>query len=709
MHRDFVVVNQQKVNYCIGIHDNYMDMDLKLFLNYLPAVKNTLTKMVSMKSTLYCSLCDAHKQQFFRVENKEIIISEEFCRSTLKEDKDYFMFMHVVYVEFMDELLQYLACFETDAHVFSFPYPSFMEKYRRRIKYVKACLASVDDKDGFHKNCYMICRQFSLTRFSAIFEGDFELFKRVNVSLHSFMRKFRKGEKIQDNFNSKMLKKFGIKGNVYKEIIDQITVPENVDGELLEPFGPHSALTDKKYYFKKNDRVYLYGSESTAKYSYGVDVQNPAQVKKVKKILKKKEAERLKKEKEKLKQTLQNIKNAENGIFVAPVKKKFKLPLKGNVVGESGLVDRLSTHRFKEQLHKGLYPLRGDHKFKNNHWRFKKHVVQYGLLGKGLKKKPKKKKDKKSNKKKGKPRKLEAKKDEKKDEEDKKDKKGDKKKMTEAEKKKAEKKKKAEEEKKKKEEEKKKKEAAAKAKAELEQALKKAYKVDDKIPGKVEHKNYEDVISRPNQHIEWSKPKPTSDKVEGGEPRNEVFDKSEASIKIKDFVHEVEVEGINPLKDLLHVNYRIDITKLIEKRFALGERLNKDVLHQYMLANTEALKQFNEDIEFTKIDDFESINEKLIEVKDLKKVLKELVKTGDEPLKVAEINRQINEKEKDIAENEARRKIVEKKFAIDKKKREQGDSDLNKEKHVDHKHHEDLYFDDSFNGIQHSFKAIFGS
>jgi hypothetical protein len=660
------------------------------------------------------------------VQDKEIVLSESFCRSVLTDEVDYFMFMHVVYIEFMDQLIQYLACFETDAHVFSFPYPSFMEKYRRRIKYVKACLASVEDKDGFIKNCYMICRQFSLTRFSSIFEGDFELFKRVNVSLHSFLRKFRRGEKIQYEFNQKMLKEFGIEGEKYKEIINQITVPENVDGELLEPFGPHSGITNKKYYFGKEDRTVLYGNERTIQYSYGVDQQNPVEMKKVKELLKKKEMERIKHEKAKLQANLQKIKDAENGVYVAPHKPKFKLPLKSYVVGASGLVDRLSKHRFKEHLHSGLYPMRGHHKFKNKHWRFEKHVVQYGLLGKGLKKKPKRPEDKKNtkdskgskkstpktrklseintnvvdvvkNSQSGEPKKPLTEEEKKKAEEEKKKAEEAKKKADE------EKKRKAEEEKKRKEEE------AKKRKAELELELKKAYKVDDQLKGDVLHKEYEDVISRPNNHVEWDIPQTASDKTEGDEPRNEVFDKSEASIKIKDFVHEIEKEGINPLIDLLHVNYRIDITLLIQKRFAVGERLNRNVLQQYLVANNLVVKEFNEDLEFVKIDDFESINEKLQDVKDLRKVMEKLVESGEEPLKIAELNRQIKDKEADIAENEAKRKMVEKKALIDKKKRDKGESDLNYNKHHDHNHHADLYFDDSFNGIQHSFKAIFGS
>ena len=204
MWRDFMVVNQEKVKYCYEIHDKFMDMNLKLFISYLSNVKMSLYKITSMKNTVYCSICDAHQQQYFREEEEEIVVSKTFCRNLLVTEKDYFTFMHIIMVEFLNQLLQYLACFETNGQVFDFPFPSFMVKYTRRIKYVKRCLSTLNKPKDFYKMCYMMCRQFSLMRFSGLFEGDLELFKRVNVSLHSFLRKYRRGKKIQDKIDDQV-------------------------------------------------------------------------------------------------------------------------------------------------------------------------------------------------------------------------------------------------------------------------------------------------------------------------------------------------------------------------------------------------------------------------------------------------------------------------------------------------------------------------
>ena len=412
MSRDFVLVNTGKVKFCIGMHDKFIDMDLKLFMSLLPAVKNSLVKMVSMKGTLYCSLCDANSQKYFKMEDREIVMSDKFCFNMLKQEKDYFMFMHVVYIEFLDQMLQYLACFETDGRVFQFPFPSFMVKYRRRIKYVKNCLGALDKPKTFQKHCFMICRQFSLTKFSAFFEGDLELMKRVNVSLHSFLRKYRRGENIQAARDAKLLKLYGIKGKPYKELIDEITVPENVDGQILEPFGAHSGVTDRHYYLSTNDRIKHLKTKNTEKYSYMYDLHNPKHVKKLNMIKKKLKLKKIKLAKAKLKASMEKIKAMKNGKFFPPKYKMAKFPLKKLRVGPGGLVDRLSNRYFKSDLKKGMYPQRGKHKFTKHHWKFKKHKPLYHLLGKGRpktkkapvkklkkrkikKKKPKKKKSKK--------------------------------------------------------------------------------------------------------------------------------------------------------------------------------------------------------------------------------------------------------------------------------------------------------------------------
>jgi hypothetical protein len=379
MYRDFVVVNQEKVKYCLGLHDAFMDMNLKLFIKFLSNVQMSLNKIVSMKNTLYCSICDAHKQHFFKEKEKEIVLSKKFCRDFLSQEKDYFVFMHIILVEFLNQVAQYLACFETDGRVFNFPFPSFMVKYTRRIPIIKKCLGSLKDKKNFYRDCYMICRQFSLLKFSNFFEGDFELYKRVNVSLNSFLRKYRRGEKIQKKFNDKAMKKFGVKVSTPKEIIKEIVLPENVDGVLMEPFGPHSGVTNKKYYFGKEERTRIYGHPSSEHFSMITDPKNVKEQKKLQQLeLQLKQAYN-KKEKDKLLKKIAFMKR-DKSKWVPPKKKKFKLPLKKPVMGASGIMDRLSTRKFRHNLKSHQYPQRGFHKLSKRDWKFTQYKTKYHTL-----------------------------------------------------------------------------------------------------------------------------------------------------------------------------------------------------------------------------------------------------------------------------------------------------------------------------------------
>ena len=700
MSRDFVIVNEEKVKYCIGLHDTFLDMNLKVFIQYLDSVKMSLAKMVSMKNTLYCSICDAHKQHFFREKEKEIVMSKHFCNKTLKSEKDFFMFMHVFLVEYLNQILQYLACFETDGHIFEFPFPTFMVKYTRRVKYVKSCLSSLDDKKNFYKNCYMICRQFSLTRFSSFFEGDFEMLKRVNVGLHSFMRKLRRGEKLQDESNRKFLERFGVKERGNKALLAEIAIPENVDGVLLEPFGAHSGITDKRFYFSDEDRNRVFGTTNTEKFSIFYDPKDKKDIVLMKKAKKAMADAKTKKKKLKAKLLIQKLKDKRKKTlkFVPPKKMKFLVPLKKMVYGANGMVDRLSTRKFKENLFEGFYPQRGHHKIDKIHWKFEKQKAHYLSTLKTLAKlkadaqkkaaeaaeakkrlasaKAKAKETKKED---PKPRILSSKKS-----------------------KKTEKKEEEKEKKEKKEEEK---------KEEQKKPIEKnPFEIMDTLNTKMGHKVYRDVVSSPNTHALRKVPKRPTEQFEESfyiEELNQIFEKVEEKSKVMEFFHEFEEEGLDPLYDLDHVNFRFNTTSLIEKRFAIGEKLDRNVVSQYMALSKDHIKEFNDELEDVKVDDFDDINSKLQEVKDLKLVRKELAKDGNSPMKIAKINAEIKRIEKAVAENEARRKIVDK--AMKRRRHRQGHSDLNHNKHPDHHHHMDLYYNDTFAGIAHMFEMVFGS
>ena len=87
-----------------------------------------------------------------------------------------------------------------------------------------------------------------------------------------------------------MLMKFGVKERANKALLEEISLPENVDGILLEPFGPHSGITNKKFYFDSDDRVRLYNTSNTEKFSYYYDPKDKKDIKILKKAKKAKAA-----------------------------------------------------------------------------------------------------------------------------------------------------------------------------------------------------------------------------------------------------------------------------------------------------------------------------------------------------------------------------------------------------------------------------------
>mgnify|MGYP001791342492 FL=1 len=261
-YREFILVNQEKTEFCIGIHDKFMDFRVKDFLQPLPSVKNSLIFVANLKRKLYCDLCDAHAHEFFNIKDKKFVISKQFCKKVLKYKIDYFKFMHIVWIEFVNQILQYQACFETDAQVFEFPFQNFMAKYLRRIPLVKKCLSSLDDKKNFYKNCWMICELYRYDTFAPFFDGDVEMLRRVNVSLLSFLRKLDLAEVKEDKRETKAKRMLPLsEKEKNKKIMDEMMLPENVDGTLIEPLNPGHYITDGYFYAGKDDRLRLFGKD----------------------------------------------------------------------------------------------------------------------------------------------------------------------------------------------------------------------------------------------------------------------------------------------------------------------------------------------------------------------------------------------------------------------------------------------------------------
>lgn len=258
--KEFVVVNEEKAKFCLALYENFLNFDMKKFIDLLPLVRSNLNGIGEMKKSLYCFLCDAHSQNKFNVAERKIVFSHQFCRSLLITYKDYVNFMHVIFIEYADSLLQYIACFETNARLLPLPYPNFLVKYRRRISLVKRCLARINEQD-YLLHCWFLCNKFSLHQMSSFWDGDLVLLMRLYTTLGSFMRKLGVERQEDEKFEQFKRRRGGR---------PVFTTTGNVDGliiePLLEPLNPASLVTDRRFYMEAADMVQILNTTDTRTY-----------------------------------------------------------------------------------------------------------------------------------------------------------------------------------------------------------------------------------------------------------------------------------------------------------------------------------------------------------------------------------------------------------------------------------------------------------
>ena len=240
--REFIIVNEVKSKFCLGLYDKFLNFDNRQFLRFLPTLKNTLTQVHKIKSTFYCAVCNAHAQRYFDLKKHTIGIDRGFCKRLLRGKKDYFNFVHILLIEYLDLVLQYVSCFETKGDEIGFPSQNFLIKYKRRIPFIKKCFHNLDN-DDFMTHCWFICNKYKILRITPFFDGEIKMVKRVFLAVYSFLRKMDMSKRTK-----------------YKEPANFNTIGA-VNGLLIEPLNPSHFLT-KKYYGNKKERAEILGGDT---------------------------------------------------------------------------------------------------------------------------------------------------------------------------------------------------------------------------------------------------------------------------------------------------------------------------------------------------------------------------------------------------------------------------------------------------------------
>lgn len=350
VEREMVIVNEPKTKFCLGLYEKFLSFDIVQFKYTLKVVKAHLNSFGQYKKTFYCFLCDAFQQRHVDVDKQVIVFSEPFCLNLLKEKADFIRFMHIIFVEYADSMLQYIHCFETDGSPLTLPFQNFLIRFKRRIPLIKKCLASLD-KGDFMNQCWFICNKFSITKFSNFWEGDLEMLDRIMLAIKSFLRKLKiefDEDKLFDDFKQKAGGK------------PILTTTGNVDGVILEPMSeilnPSHILTDQKFYLRAEDRFQMFNRTNTTRIA-------PASVSKdIDDFLKSigmptlEQTRIQKKQQEEMKKQLEFAQKARN--MTPEELRAMRNQANPDYSQVNGLMNKLNMYLPKEHLSPGMYPER---------------------------------------------------------------------------------------------------------------------------------------------------------------------------------------------------------------------------------------------------------------------------------------------------------------------------------------------------------------
>lgn len=255
--RSFPIVNFHKSNYCFGIYKRFLNFDIDLFTNFIPAVKVSITDIQNTKKSFYCALCDASQQSNFDHLNLTITFDPNFCVNILKNHIDYFRFMNVVFVEFMSQMIQYIQCFETDGRVFQFPFENFMQRHSRRAVFWNSCFNALKNTTvTTPPECWSICNKISITGLSPLIEGDVALVERVTAVLFSFIRKFE-----VESARAKANATISNSTTRWADTVYNVRNSENVDTLGIEPIGPADFITNKTFHPDRRSGAEFFGRD----------------------------------------------------------------------------------------------------------------------------------------------------------------------------------------------------------------------------------------------------------------------------------------------------------------------------------------------------------------------------------------------------------------------------------------------------------------
>lgn len=186
-YRTFLQINQPKYEHCFKVHENMKLIDQMEFDDLILGIRDTIVRVLDVKKTLYCAVCDADSHKYFDFENGVILMDEEFCRDIVGTYMDYIEFANVVMVQFGEQLLQYMSCINSLPQEISVPFMTRFEFHKRNIFFFKRCFDNLHGED-YMRYCHFICSTFNFDNFSKLIDGDLKLMYSVYMEIIDFTR-----------------------------------------------------------------------------------------------------------------------------------------------------------------------------------------------------------------------------------------------------------------------------------------------------------------------------------------------------------------------------------------------------------------------------------------------------------------------------------------------------------------------------------------
>lgn len=180
--------NEKKLKHCSEIQSKLLKIDASRIYSNIEPMEQELKKMVDLKKSFYCSICDLTKTKYIDTEKNVITFSNQFCFDILTTFKEYLIWKNKDLIEYLSNLFQYLKCFETDGSLQTYPYKFFGQDHLKFInKIVKCTKLTKPENVG---DCIQICEKFDFVHYSHFFDGEKKFMERMYDYIINIIRIF---------------------------------------------------------------------------------------------------------------------------------------------------------------------------------------------------------------------------------------------------------------------------------------------------------------------------------------------------------------------------------------------------------------------------------------------------------------------------------------------------------------------------------------